>query len=127
MGALQVDLQRANPIQSGTASQVSLTVGPTGGSQQTVTWTYTSATGQLTRAVDGGRPVVELTGVVNATTGAPMFTYSDPGGASSASNVASCTTRVTVAILINPVRASHPYADTMDVELANRAPGSVPC
>lgn len=124
--ALQNDLQEANPLTSvptsgSTSSSVAMKLGAAGGSQQTVTWAVSG--GVLTRQVGSSAAVAELNGV----TSAMPFTYYSPNGPFQTGEVASCASRIGVALVASRGSSSSPspFSDQMDVELDNVQPGSL--
>jgi prepilin-type N-terminal cleavage/methylation domain-containing protein len=127
------------------SNQIELVLGPTGGAQQVVRWTYNTATEKLSRelmssAAAGATVLTQsffLTRVRNVETGVPMFTYygslnTDLVAQALANNghqddAASCAVRVHIALVSDSNPGPVPFTETQDVEVRNRLPGNVGC
>jgi hypothetical protein len=123
MQSVQNDLQAANPLTTtpasgSTSSSVVFKLGPSSGSQQTITWAVSS--GKLTRTVGSSAAVTKLTGVTSAT----PFTYYSPNGPFQTGEAASCATRINVTLVVSRGTGWTPYRDQIDVELNNVPPGN---
>jgi hypothetical protein len=139
MLAFEHDIQAANPLDAESSlavypDTILITIGPTGGTQETVTWSYSSTTDQLTRSVTSNgttATVVELSDVTNGS--AAVFSYFGPSGtnlvtapSATASAVPACTTRVRVSLVVS-VKAAPTVSQTEDIQLGNVTPGSLSC
>src|SRR5689334_22789699 len=128
-------------------NQIEMVLGPTGGTQKVVRWTYDTAAEQMVRQVMSGTSstatVVSqsfyLARVRNVETGMPVFTYygqqnedlvaqslalADPFHTHDAAN---CAIRVHIQISSDSNPGPLPFTQTQDVEVRNRLPGDVGC
>ncbi len=146
------EVRAANPLvilpnTSSYPSQIEMVLGPTGGTQTVVRWTYDTDPAsptyeQLSRQImsdsSTGATVVStswyLVRVRNLESGAPVFTYydafeqdmvADPNY--TASDIANCAIRVRIALTSDSNPGPIPFTETQDVELRNRLPGGVGC
>jgi prepilin-type N-terminal cleavage/methylation domain-containing protein len=126
-------------------NEIEMVLGPTGGTQQVVRWTYDTSTLQMVRQVMSGTSdtatVVSqsfyLARVRNIDTGTPVFTYygqqnedlvaqtlADDGNLHDAAN---CAIRVHIELSSDSNPGPLPFTETQDVEIRNRLPGNVGC
>jgi prepilin-type N-terminal cleavage/methylation domain-containing protein len=143
---LQRDLQAANPLVDWTSTvsayedELQLELGPTGGTQQRITWSYVSGSGPscrgtLYRSVGSGGPVPEVTGVTNCQTGLPVFSYFGQQGENLLANPASvtaailseCSVRVAGTVRVSAGANTTPFTETASMRLVNWQPGTQPC
>lgn len=146
---LQRDLEAANPMVAWTStvtsyqSEIQVKLGPTGGTQKTVTWSYvtsgsgSSCTGTLWRdvgtAVGTGDP--ETSGITNCATNAPVFSFFGIQGENLLSNPASvtsaiitqCSVRIQGALTVSAGANTTPFSEAVSMRLANWQPGTQPC
>jgi prepilin-type N-terminal cleavage/methylation domain-containing protein len=126
-------------------NQIEMVLGPTGGTQTVVRWTYDTAAEQMVRQVmsdtSATATVVSqsflLTRVRNVETGTPVFGYFGQDGtdliAQSLNNggnindAANCAVRVHIALSSDSNPGPVPFTETQDVEIRNRIPGMVEC
>ncbi len=127
------------------SNQIEMVLGPTGGTQQVVRWTYDTAALLMVRQVMSGTSSTAtvlsqsffLTRVRNVETGTPVFTYygqhnedlvaqtlSNNGSTHDAAN---CAIRVHIVITSDSNPGPLPFTETQDVEVRNRLPGNVGC
>jgi len=147
------EIRAANPIvpllnattAADYSSQVELVLGPTGGAQQVVRWTYDSVTERMSRELmtdtSSGATVISrsffLFRVRNVETGTPVFTYygqhnqdlvdqtlTNGGYLHDAAN---CAVRVHIVLTSDSNPGPVPFTETQDVEVRNRLPGNVGC
>ncbi len=153
LNQLAREIRAANPLvpllNATTAStydnQIEMVLGPTGGTQQVVRWTYDTAAEQMVRQIMSGTSasasVVSqsfyLARVRNVETGTPVFTYygqanedlvaetlANDGNLHDAAN---CAIRVSIEISSDSNPGPLPFTQTQDVEIRNRLPGNVGC
>jgi len=126
-------------------NQIEIVLGPTGGTQTVVRWTYDTTAEQMVRQVMSGTSasatVVSqsfyLARVRNVESGIPVFTYfgqhgedlvaqtlADDGNLHDAAN---CAVRVHIEISSDSNPGPLPFTQTQDVEVRNRLPGNVGC
>jgi type II secretory pathway pseudopilin PulG len=126
-------------------NQIEMVLGPTGGTQQVVRWTYDTSTLRMVRQVMSGTSstatVVSqsfyLARVRNVESGTPVFTYygqqnedlvaqtlANDGNLHDAAN---CAIRVHIEISSDSNPGPLPFSQTQDVEIRNRLPGNVGC
>jgi type II secretory pathway pseudopilin PulG len=126
-------------------NQIEMVLGPTGGTQQVVRWTYDTTTQRLARQIMSGTSSTAtvlsqsffLARVRNAETGTPVFTYygqkdenlveqalADEGNLHDPAN---CAIRVAIEISSDSNPGPLPFTQTQDVEIRNRLPGNVGC
>jgi type II secretory pathway pseudopilin PulG len=146
---LQRDLEAANPLVAWTSTvtsygnELQLMLGPTGGTQQTITWSYTysgsgsSCIGTLWRDIGtaAGTGDPEVTGMTNCQTGTPIFIYygqqgenilANPGSVTS-TIVTACSVRIQGAVQVSAGTNTTPFTENVSVRLANWQPGTQPC
>jgi type II secretory pathway pseudopilin PulG len=136
-------LNVTNPADYG--NQIEMVLGPTGGTQTVVRWTYNTATMKLSRQVmsntSASATVVAesffLARVRNAESGIPVFKYFGQhnqnlveeaivnGG--NVHDAANCAIRVSIEITSDSNPGPVPFTQTQDVEIRNRLPGNVGC
>lgn len=141
---LQHDIQAANPLMtlssvSGYSDTLKLEMDTQSGNAETVTWSYDAASGILYRTVssssDSGTPFPEVTGLINGSSGNPVFSYYDyqgnnlvAAGTSSATEVAVCTARVAISLEVSGGPKTFPYTERLNVALPdNLQPGRLQC
>ena len=126
-------------------NQIEMVLGPTGGTQTVVRWTYDTAAEQMVRQVMSGTSstatVVSqawfLARVRNVESGTPVFVYygqhnEDLVAQTLANNgnlhdAANCAIRVHIQISSDSNPGPLPFTQTQDVEVRNRLPGNVGC
>jgi prepilin-type N-terminal cleavage/methylation domain-containing protein len=126
-------------------NQIEMVLGPTGGTQTVVRWTYDTTNEEMERQVmtdtSATATVVSqsfyLTNVRNVETGTPVFTYYGQQGedlvAQSLANggnindAANCAIRVDIVLSSDSNPGPLPFTETQDVEIRNRLPGNVGC
>lgn len=146
------EIRASNPLTilstvSAYSNQIQFVLGPTGGTQQVVRWTYDTNPGsstyeQLSRQVmsdsSQSATVVStswyLIRVRNVENGTPVFRYYDgqeqdmvADGNYNASDIANCAIRVHIALSSDSNPGPLPFTETQDVELRNRLPGGTGC
>jgi prepilin-type N-terminal cleavage/methylation domain-containing protein len=147
------EIRAANPLvpllnavsASDYGNQIEMVLGPTGGSQSVVRWTYDTTSKEMIRQVmsdtSSGATVVSqsffLTRVRNIETGTPVFTYygqhNEDLVAQSLANggnthdAANCAVRVHIVLTSDSNPGPVPFTETQDVEVRNRLPGNVGC
>jgi type II secretory pathway pseudopilin PulG len=144
------DVRAANPVTplSGllpaTAynNQIEVVLGPTGGTQTVVRWTYDTVREQMVRQVmsdaSAGATIVSqaffLSRVRNVETGTPVFAYYGQHGqdlvatnGGQSQDVANCAIRVHIVITSDSNPGPVPFTETQDVEVRNRLPGGWAC
>ena len=127
-------------------NQIEMVLGPTGGSQTVVRWTYDTTAEEMVRQVmcehSGAATVVSqsffLTRVRNVETGTPVFALlraarrgshraiADPTAATK-HDAANCAVRVHIELTSDSNPGPLPFTETQDVEIRNRLPGMVEC
>jgi len=128
-------------------NQIEMVLGPTGGTQKVVRWTYDTSTLQMVRQVMSGTSATAtvvsqsfyLARVRNIETNTPVFTYygqqsedlvaqslalADPNHTHDAAN---CAIRVHIELSSDSNPGPLPFTQTQDVEVRNRLPGNVGC
>jgi len=146
---LQRDLESANPMVGWTSTvtqyqnEIQVKLGPTGGTQHTITWSYTSTgsgsscTGTLWRDIGtaAGTGVPETTGVTNCQSGAPVFSFfgiqgenllANPGSVTSAI-ITQCSVRIQGSVTVSAGPHTVPFTESVSMRLANWMPGTQPC
>jgi type II secretory pathway pseudopilin PulG len=126
-------------------SQIEFVLGPTGGVQQVVRWTYNTVTETVARQIMSDTSTTAtvvsqsflLTHVRNVETATPLFTYYDAQGVDLvaktlagngvASYPPSCAIRVHMILTSDSNPGPVPFTETQDVELRNRLPGIFSC
>jgi type II secretory pathway pseudopilin PulG len=147
------EIRAANPLvpllSASTASvysnQIELVLGPTGGAQKVVRWTYDTSrelmVRQLMSDTSSGATVVSqsffLNRVRNVELSLPVFTYfgsqnQDLVAQALANNgnthdAANCAVRVHIVLMSDSNPGPMPFTETQDVEVRNRLPGNVGC
>jgi len=147
------EIRAANPLtplpNAATAAtysnQIELVLGPTGGTQQVVRWTYDSVNEKMSRelmsSTAAGATVLSqsffLTRVRNIESSTPIFTYygslnTDLVAQALANNghkddAANCAVRVHIVLVSDSNPGPVPFTETQDVEVRNRLPGNVGC
>lgn len=138
----QRDLQAANPLVAWTstvtsyASELQLDLGPTGGTQQTITWSCSSGTLWRDIGTAAGTGVPEVTGVTNcASTTNPPFSFYDPQGTSllsipnsvNSAIVTACSVRIQGYVNVSAGSNTTPFTESVSTRLANWVQGIQPC
>jgi len=148
------EIRAANPLvplpnstsASAYSNQIEMVLGPTGGSQSVVRWTYNTAVEQMVRQVMSGTgpaaTVVSqsfyLVRVRNVESGTPVFSYFGQQnedlvaqglalGGNHKDDPANCAIRVGIEISSDSNPGPLPFTQTQDVEVRNRLPGNVGC
>jgi type II secretory pathway pseudopilin PulG len=146
------EVRSANPLtilSSATAypNQIEMVLGPTGGTQSVVRWTYETDPAspnyeklerQLMSDASSAATVLatswHLIRVRNVESAKPVFTYYDAAdqdmvtdGDYTASDIANCAIRVRIELFSDSMPGPLPFAETQDVELRNRLPGGTGC
>ncbi len=146
---LQRDVEAANPLVGWTSNvssyenEIQLKLGPAGGTQQTITWSYVSdapgpsCTGTLYRDIGttAGVGVPEVTGVTNCRTGTSVFSFFGQQGenilanlaTATAANVTECSVRVEGTLDVSAGANTVPFTETVSMRLVNWQPGTQPC
>ena len=129
------------------SNQIELVLGPTGGTQEVVRWTYDTDPDsptylQLARELmsdsSSSATVVArswfLTRVRNLELGKPIFTYHDAqdqdmvaDGDYTNADIANCAIRVHIELSADSNPGPLPFTEVQDVELRNRLPGGTGC
>jgi len=126
-------------------NQIEMVLGPTGGTQTVVRWTYDTTAEQMVRQVMSGTSSTAtvlsqafyLARVRNVENGTPVFVYygqhnedlvaqtlADDGNTHDAAN---CAIRVHIQISSDSNPGPLPFTQSQDVEVRNRLPGNVGC
>jgi len=128
-------------------NQIEMVLGPTGGTQTVVRWTYDTAGERMVRQIMSGTSASAtvlgqsfyLARVRNVETNTPVFTYygqqgedlvaqslalADPFHTHDAAN---CAIRVHLQLSSDSNPGPLPFTQTQDVEVRNRLPGNVGC
>ncbi len=147
------EIRAANPLvpllNAATAAtyenQIEMVLGPTGGTQKVVRWTYDTTNEEMLRQVmtdtSSTATVVSqsffLIRVRNVESGTPVFVYYGQHGedlvAQSLANggnthdAANCAVRVHIQLTSDSNPGPIPFTETQDVEVRNRLPGNVGC
>ena len=126
-------------------NQIEIVLGPTGGAQTVVRWTYITGQEEMLRQVmtdtSSTATVVSqswyLNRVRNIETNTPVFTYYGQQGedlvAQTLANngnlhdAANCAVRVHIILSSDSNPGPLPFTETQDVEVRNRLPGNVGC
>lgn len=126
-------------------NQIEMVLGPTGGTQTVVRWTYDTAAEEMERQVmsdtSASATVVSqsffLTRVRNVETGTPVFTYYGQQGedlvaqtlanGGNTNDAANCAIQVHIVLSSDSNPGPLPFTETQDVEVRNRLPGNVGC
>lgn len=146
------EVRAANPlvILSSTtqySDQIEMVLGPTGGAQSVVRWTYETdpsaenyerLSRELMSDTSATATVLStswyLIRVRNVESGIPIFTYYDANQSDmvgnpnyTASDIANCAIRVHIQLTSDSNPGPLPFTETQDVELRNRLPGGTGC
>jgi hypothetical protein len=126
-------------------NQIEMVLGPAGGAQTVVRWTYDTTAEQMVRQVMSGTSSTAtvlsqafyLARVRNVETGTPVFVYygqhnedlvaqtlADDGDLHDAAN---CAIRVHIQVASDSNPGPLPFTQSQDVEVRNRLPGNVGC
>jgi prepilin-type N-terminal cleavage/methylation domain-containing protein len=147
------EIRAANPIvplvNAATAAeyenQIEVVLGPTGGTQQVVRWTYDTVKKEMLRQImsdaSSTATVVSqsffLNRVRNIETATPVFTYygqqnenlvfATLANGGNLHDPANCAVRVHIVLTSDSNPGPVPFTETQDVEVRNRLPGNVGC
>jgi prepilin-type N-terminal cleavage/methylation domain-containing protein len=147
------EIRAANPLvpllNAATAAayqnQIEVVLGPTGGTQTVVRWTYNTATELVARELMSDTSSTAtvlsqsffLTRVRNTETSAPVFTYYGQhdedlvaqtlANGGNLHDPANCAVRVHILLVSDSNPGPAPFSETQDVEVRNRLPGNVGC
>jgi len=147
------EIRAANPIvpllNAATAAdysnQIEVVLGPTGGAQKVVRWTYDSASEKMSRELmtdtSSTATVISrsffLFRVRNVETATPVFTYYGQHNQNLVTQTlanggylhdpANCAVRVHIVLTSDSNPGPVPFTETQDVEVRNRLPGNVGC
>ena len=146
------EIRSSNPLAILTATatysnQIEMVLGPTGGTQTVVRWTYDTDPAsptyekldrQLMSDTSQTASVLatswQLIRVRNVESAKPIFTYYDAAdqdmvadGNYTASDIANCAIRVRIELSSDSMPGPLPFTETQDVELRNRLPGGTGC
>jgi type II secretory pathway pseudopilin PulG len=150
---LSREIRAANPLvpllNAATAAtysnQIEVVLGPTGGTQTVVRWTYDTTTKQLARQLMSDTSATAtvlsqsffLIRVRNVETGSPVFTYYGQhnedlvaqtlANGGNLHDPANCAVRVHILLTSDSNPGPVPFSETQDVEVRNRLPGNVGC
>jgi prepilin-type N-terminal cleavage/methylation domain-containing protein len=126
-------------------NQIEMVLGPTGGTQTVVRWTYDTVKEEMERQVmsdtSAGATVLSqsfvLIRVRNIENNVPVFTYYGQQGedlvaqtlaqSGNSDDVANCAVGVHIHLISDSNPGPVPFSETQDIELRNRIPGEVPC
>jgi type II secretory pathway pseudopilin PulG len=144
----QRDLEAANPLVDWTststcssppcpvndfANVVQLELGPTGGTQQTITWSCVSGTLWRDIGLATGTGVPEVTGVTNCSS---VFSYYGEQGENLGANnwisvtsgiVTACSIRVQALVDVSAGANTTPFTEQVSIRLANWEQAAQPC
>jgi len=129
------------------SNQIEMVLGPTGGTQTVVRWTYDTDPASPTyekldrqlmsdtsQTADVLATSWQLIRVRNVESAKPIFTYYDAAdqdmvadGNYTASDIANCAIRVRIELSSDSMPGPLPFTETQDVELRNRLPGGTGC
>lgn len=147
------EIRAANPIvplaNATTAAdyenQIEVVLGPTGGTQQVVRWTYDTVKKEMVRQVMSGTSSTAtvlsqsffLNRVRNIETATPVFSYFGQqnedlvfqtlANSGNLHDPANCAVRVHIVLTSDSNPGPVPFTETQDVEVRNRLPGNVGC
>jgi type II secretory pathway component PulJ len=146
------EIRAANPLTilataAAYSNQIEIVLGPTGGTQSVVRWTYDTDPSsptyekldrQLMSDASSSATVLatswHLIRVRNVESATPVFTYYDAAdqdmvadGNYTASDIANCAIRVRIELSSDSMPGPLPFTETQDVELRNRLPGGTGC
>jgi type II secretory pathway pseudopilin PulG len=152
LNQLAREVRAANPLvilsaKDAYPNSIELILGPTGGTQSVVRWTYDTnpasptylrVSRELMSDSSNSATVVArswfLTRVRNVEIGAPIFRYFDAYDQDMVDNdnytesdIASCAIRVHIELTSDSNPGPLPFTETQDVELRNRLPGGTGC
>jgi type II secretory pathway pseudopilin PulG len=153
LNQLAREIRAANPLvpllNAATAStydnQIEMVLGPTGGTQQVVRWTYDTTGQRMVREIMSGTSASAtvlsqsfyLARVRNVETGTPVFRYYGQhnedlvaqtlANGGNLHDAANCAIRVSIEISSDSNPGPLPFTQTQDVEIRNRLPGNVGC
>jgi type II secretory pathway pseudopilin PulG len=127
-------------------NQIEMVLGPTGGTQTVVRWTYDTTVEQMVRQVMSGTSATAtvvsqafyLARVRNVESGTPVFWYYGQQGEDLVAqglslgpnhthDPANCAIRVHIEVSSDSNPGPLPFTQTQDVEIRNRLPGNVGC
>lgn len=126
-------------------NQIEMVLGPTGGTQTVVRWTYDTTTEKLAREVMTGTGAAAtvisqsffLTRVRNTETGTPVFRYYGQhnqdlvlqalANSANVHDAANCAVRVSIELTSDSNPGPVPFTETQNVEVRNRLPGNWGC
>lgn len=139
------EIRSSNPMQTQAVTDanaytnsIELALGPSGGTQEYVRWTYNEATQIVLREIltgPSGTPTTQtakLDRVRNVETGTPFLQYFNQHGQDLvalgiADDVANCAIRVKITVTSDSNPGPTPFTEIVDAELRNRLPGGVGC
>ncbi|HEV7525158.1 MAG TPA: prepilin-type N-terminal cleavage/methylation domain-containing protein [Acidimicrobiia bacterium] len=147
------DIRAANPLvpllnaatAAGYDNQIEVVLGPTGGSQQVIRWTYDTTTKQMVRQLMSSTAsnatnlsqTFLLVRVRNIETATPVFQYFGQqdedlvaqtlANSGNLHDPANCAVRVHIVLRSDSNPGPVPFTETQDVEIRNRLPGNVGC
>jgi type II secretory pathway pseudopilin PulG len=147
------EVRAANPLvplltattASDYSSTIELVLGPTGGAQKVVRWTYDSTKEEMVRQLmtdtSSAATVVTqsfyLNRVRNVEVNMPVFTYYGQhnqdlvqqalANGGNMHDAANCAVRVHIVLMSDSNPGPTPFTETQDVEVRNRLPGNVGC
>lgn len=139
------EIRSSNPMQTLSTTDaddytnsIELALGPSGGTQQYVRWTYDEAAQVVTREIltgPGGTATTttaKLDRVRNNETGTPFLQFYNQHGQDLvalgiADDVANCAIRVRITVSSDSNPGPTPFTEVVDAELRNRLPGGVGC
>jgi prepilin-type N-terminal cleavage/methylation domain-containing protein len=126
-------------------NQIEMLLGPTGGAQQVIRWTYDTVAERIARQVmsdtSSSATILSqsffLTRVRNVESNTPLFTYYGQSNQNlvaqtlanngNKNDAANCAVRVAIQIISDSNPGPVPFTETQDVELRNRLPGNWGC
>jgi type II secretory pathway pseudopilin PulG len=150
---LSREIRAANPLTpllnattaAAYSNQIEVVLGPTGGTQQVVRWTYDSVNERMSRELMSSTAATAtvlsqsflLTRVRNVETGTPVFVYYGQQNTDLVAQTlansgykhdpANCAVRVHIVLSSDSNPGPVPFTETQDVEIRNRLPGNVGC
>lgn len=146
---LQRDVEAANPLVNWTSTvsayenEIQLKLGPVGGTQHTITWSYVSGspgpscTGTLYRDVGttAGAGVPEVAGITNCRTATAVFDFFGEQGenilaneqTATAASITECSVRIKGILDVSAGANTAPFTETVSTRLVNWRPGTQPC
>ncbi len=126
-------------------NQIELVLGPTGGTQQVVRWTYDTSREEMVRELMSDASATAtvlatsffLNRVRNLETNTPVFSYYGQhnedlvaqtlANGGNVHDAANCAVRVHIVLESDSNPGPLPFTETQDVEIRNRLPGNVGC